>query len=521
MQDGDDEDGSNAGAVYILEDKNSDSDYADSGEVIKVNKTQNTGENLLLDSGDSFGSSVATDGTRIFVGAGNDDDGGSNAGALYILEDTNNDGDYADDDEIIKVSDTQNTGESFSLAGNDNFGRSVATDGIRIFVGAGNDDDGGDNAGALYILEDMNNDNDYADSGEITKVTESSSTDSTFLLDGSDLFGSSVATDGTTIFVGAPEDDDSGDNRGAIYTFSLEKTFNAALTPEEMHALDAVTVTVTATTITDRAGNSGTGSETTFVYDVEKTAPILSSPSSIGTTSDNTPEFTFTSDEAGTILYGGDCTSTDTEALAEANTITFSALSDGEHSTCTVTVRDAADNDSAALAIPTFTIDTTAPVISAIALANDVTDGYLTGSETANTNNLITAPTVTGEPVGATTYKLTEKIETSCASFSDYTATIPQSADVASDGIYKICAKAADTFGNTGYRNAPLFIRDTAGPTMSFNSISDGTVDSTEDDTDIPITGENLHRTPKHSPSPSPTKPPPTQKHRHSAPLQP
>ena len=152
-------------------------------------------------------------------------------------------------------------------------------------------------------------------------------------------------------------------------------------------------------------------------------------------------------------------------------------------------VTDEAGNASTALAVPTFTIDTTAPVISVIALANDVTDGYLTPTEITNTTALITAPTVTGA-TGETTYKLTERIETGCASFSDYTAAIPQSADVASDGIYKICAKAADTLGNTSYRNSPLFIRDTAVPTMSFNQISDGTIDSTEDDTDIPITGE-------------------------------
>ena len=479
----------NTGAIYILEDKNNDNDYADADEIIKVSKTQNTGGNLSLDSNDYFGRSVATDGTRIIVGANQDDDGGTNAGAIYILEDTNNDGDYADSGEIIKVSDTQNTGDNLSLSSSDNFGSSVATDGTRIFVGAGNDDDGGEDAGALYILEDMNNNGDYADSGEITKVTENSNI-SSLSLASDDYFGSSVATDGTRIVVGAYGDDSGGPDAGAIYTFSLEKTFSTELTSTEMQALDAGTVTVTTTAIADRAGNSGTGSEITFVYEEDTTAPTLSSPSSIGTTNDNTPAFTFTSDEAGTITYGGDCTSTDgTEALAEANTVTFDTLSDGEHSNCTVIVTDAADNDSSALAVPTFTIDSTAPVIGAIALANDVTDGYLTPTEITSTDALITAPTVTGA-TGSTTYKLTKRIETGCASFIDYSTAIPQSDDVASDGVYKICAKAADTLGNTSYRNSPLFIRDTAGPTVSFDSISDGTVDETEDDTDIPITGE-------------------------------
>ena len=487
----DDDGETNAGAIYILEDKNNDNDYADVDEIIKVSNTQNTGSNLSLGSSDRFGSSVATDGTRVIVGAYQDDDGGTNTGAIYILEDTNNDGDYTESGEIIKVSKDSNTSNTFSPGNQSNFGASVATDGTRIFAGANND--GEDYAGALYIFEDINGDNDYGESGEITKVTEGSNTDNAFSLNEEDGFGSSIATDGTRIIVGADGDSDGGYDAGAIYTLSLEKTFSTELTSAEMQALDAGTVTVTATTITDRAGNSGTGSETTFAYsitDTDTTAPTLSSPSSIGTTNDNTPEFTFTSDEAGAITYGGDCTSTeDTEALAEANTVTFDVLEDGAHSNCTVTVTDDATNESAALAVPTFTIDSTAPVISTIALANDVTDGYLTPTEITNTNNLITAPTVTGA-TGSTTYKLTKRTETECASFSDYTATIPQSDDVANDGIYKICAKAADALSNTSYRNAPLFIRDTAGPTMSFNSISDGTVDTTEDDTDVPITGE-------------------------------
>ena len=186
---------------------------------IKVTEGSNTDSTFSLDASDLFGSSVATDGTRIFVGAVNDDDGGSNAGALYILEDTNNDGDYADTNEIIKVTEDSNTGTDFSLGGGDKFGSSVATDGTRIFVGAINDDDGGDNAGALYILEDMNNNGDYADSGEITKVTENSNVSSLSLVN-NDFFGSSVATDGTRIIVGAYGDDDGGSTAGALYTFS-------------------------------------------------------------------------------------------------------------------------------------------------------------------------------------------------------------------------------------------------------------------------------------------------------------
>ena len=66
--------------------------------------------------------------------------------------------------------------------------------------------------------------------------------------------------------------------------------------------------------IFDTGLNINTGIE------IDVTAPILSDPSSIGTTSDNTPDFTFTSDEAGTISYAGSCTSADTEAVDGENT---------------------------------------------------------------------------------------------------------------------------------------------------------------------------------------------------------
>ena len=95
----------------------------------------------------------------------------------------------------------------------------------------------------------------------------------------------------------------------------------------------------------------------------DTTAPTLSLPSGIGTTNDNTPNFSFTTDEAGDITLSGGCSSLTTEATSGVNTITFNTLSDGTYS-CTITITDSADNTSDALSIPTFTIDTVAPVIS-------------------------------------------------------------------------------------------------------------------------------------------------------------
>ena len=61
-------------------------------------------------------------------------------------------------------------------------------------------------------------------------------------------------------------------------------------------------------------------------------------------TIDTTPNYTFSSDEAGTITYGGSCSSSTTIAIAGNNTITLNTLSDGTYSNCTITVTDNSGN---------------------------------------------------------------------------------------------------------------------------------------------------------------------------------
>ena len=61
-------------------------------------------------------------------------------------------------------------------------------------------------------------------------------------------------------------------------------------------------------------------------------------------TTDTTPEYTFSSTKAGTITYGGSCSSSTTVAVTGNNTITLNALSDGTYSDCTITVTDNAGN---------------------------------------------------------------------------------------------------------------------------------------------------------------------------------
>ena len=91
--------------------------------------------------------------------------------------------------------------------------------------------------------------------------------------------------------------------------------------------------------------------------DPDVTAPIISEITPITTpTRAYTQSYVFTSNEEGTIVTGGACSSEEVPATVGTNTITF-GLGTGTYSDCTVQVRDAGNNTSNTLTIPAFTVD--------------------------------------------------------------------------------------------------------------------------------------------------------------------
>lgn len=119
----------------------------------------------------------------------------------------------------------------------------------------------------------------------------------------------------------------------------------------------------------DVAGNDGTtvaevtdgGGSVTF----DETAPVLAEVTPVADpTNDITPSYVFSSDEAGTISYGGSCESADTSAGSGDNSITFNELAEGIYNDCTIKVTDATGNESSSLTVSSFTVDTTAPTIT-------------------------------------------------------------------------------------------------------------------------------------------------------------
>lgn len=122
----------------------------------------------------------------------------------------------------------------------------------------------------------------------------------------------------------------------------------------------------TQTTSTTPAAPSNLGDSSNIVVDV--TAPSLATVTTVPSpTLNSNPSFVYSSNEAGTTSFSGDCDSQNTTAISGNNTAILDsngsglALSDGTYSNCTLSVTDAVGNVSNSLAINSFTVDTAAP----------------------------------------------------------------------------------------------------------------------------------------------------------------
>ncbi|MEJ0021248.1 MAG: fibronectin type III domain-containing protein [Candidatus Doudnabacteria bacterium] len=220
----------------------------------------------------------------------------------------------------------------------------------------------------------------------------------------------------------------------------------------------------------------------------DTTAPVLAEVTPVPTpTSDNTPDYTFSSTEAGTITYGGDCTSATTAAVVGNNTVTFNTLADGVHMNCTIMVTDAASNQSLPLSVNTFTVDTTVPdttppVISAVTSTaitqTGVTISWMTDEN--STSQVDYGPT--------TSYGSSTALDTSLVTSHSQNIT-----GLTAGTIYHFHVKSADAANNLATSDdfnfttlaatdttAPVLAEVTAVPSPTNDNTPDYTFSSTE-----------------------------------------
>ena len=117
-----------------------------------------------------------------------------------------------------------------------------------------------------------------------------------------------------------------------------------------------------------------------------------------------TQNYTFSSDEAGTITNGGSCSSITTTAVSSNNTITLDALSTGTYSDCKVTVTDTVGNVSSSQTLTSFTIAEQMGGSfqgSKLSLSNEVTT--LAGFGSSGSGNVNGTAATFNNPEGITT----------------------------------------------------------------------------------------------------------------------
>ena len=194
-------------------------------------------------AGDVFGWSVAlsSEGTRVLVGAQNNDIAGSDAGAAYLFDKPA--GGWSGTTSALAATATFTGG-----AATDQFGRSVSlsSDGTRALIGAHYNDTVWSNAGAVYLFN--------VPAGSGPRTISASAANATFTGGANgDEFGNSVAIspDGTRALIGAQYNDTAGSNAGAAYLFDVPAGSGPQIIP-----VSAATARFTGGNESDEFGNS-------------------------------------------------------------------------------------------------------------------------------------------------------------------------------------------------------------------------------------------------------------------------
>jgi hypothetical protein len=154
------------------------------------------------------------------------------------------------------------------------------------------------------------------------------------------------------------------------YTTNSGATYTAIYTVAAGQSNTTYPLQISGVSLIDQYGNtlgpfSGSDVEKTITATAVTGAVTIYQATAVTTpTTSVTPSYGFVSTVAGTIHYGGDCSSQTTYAVAGLNTVTFNTLTNGTHSNCTISVTDAAGNVSNQLVVSPFTVNTAGSTIA-------------------------------------------------------------------------------------------------------------------------------------------------------------
>jgi len=146
-------------------------------------------------AGDEFGGSVSISENSAVIGAIGNDDAGEDAGAAYIFTRSGNDWDQ------------QGRLVPSDGAAGDQFGNSVSIDGNYAVVAAHLDQDNGTDSGSAYIFKREGQ--NWVQQAKLAAPDGQQG----------DFFGQGVSIDSSYVIVGAPYDDDNGNESGSVHIF--------------------------------------------------------------------------------------------------------------------------------------------------------------------------------------------------------------------------------------------------------------------------------------------------------------
>ncbi|MBX3745654.1 MAG: tandem-95 repeat protein [Verrucomicrobiae bacterium] len=152
---------------------------------------------------DTFGFAVAISGDIIAVGAPQQDQFGNNAGAVYLFRRTA----FRTWSQAAKIIGT-------GSAAGDRFGHSVSISGDYVVAGAPENDVNGSNAGAAYVFRRTGL-TSWIQEKRLLPLTPAGGNGGA----SADQFGFAVAIDDDHAVVGAPLNDEGGNNRGGAYLY--------------------------------------------------------------------------------------------------------------------------------------------------------------------------------------------------------------------------------------------------------------------------------------------------------------